>query len=185
MLMCNSFPKINSWEKKTFSPYSTPWFIGQTCWTVPDAAPISEAWAWANKTWNLVTLQSLVTVSAKWRDQNFHQDWYWDFFETKISETESETFFESKIFDTDTDTFFKSKIFETEISFRPNFLRLISIPIYVTLWWALDKHDRKIKPRDFLHFTATLSNSTSMGKQKIYNTQQLFRVTGDVICMRK
>ena len=62
--MCNSFPKINSWKKKTFSPYSTPWFIGQTCWTVPDAAPISEAWAWANKTWNIVTLQSLVNASA-------------------------------------------------------------------------------------------------------------------------
>ena len=191
IFMCNSFPKINSWKKKDFFTNSTPWFIGQTCWTVPDAAPISEAWAWANKTWNLVTLQSLVTASAwaptEWRDQYFHQDWYWAFLRSKFPRLR--LFWSPKSL-TLYRYFFRKQTFWGWDFFYTIFFRLIPGIIYryrffVTLWWALDKHDREIKPGDCLHPTATLRNSTSIDRRKLYNTQQLFRVKGDLICMRK
>ena len=48
---------------------------------------------------------------------------YWDFFETKIFETDTETFFETKVFETDTETFFRDQIFSRPILrlfLRPN-----------------------------------------------------------------
>ena len=112
--------------------------------------------------------------TTEWRDQNFHQGWYWDFFwDQNFWERDWDFFRIQKLWHWYR-YFFESKIFDTEISFRPKFFRLIPIPFDVRLWWALDKHDRKMKPRNFLNFEVTLSNSNSMGKQKILTHNSYF-----------
>ena len=75
---------------------------------------VGHIWrSWETKLYETITRSKVFEVQS-FREQIFLGR-YWDFFQTKIFETDTETFFETKVFETDTETFFRDQIFSRPI----------------------------------------------------------------------
>ena len=62
--------------------------------------------------WN--TTSFFGTITETFISDQISRYQFWDFFDSQIFETDTETFFETQIFETDTETFFETKYFKTD-----------------------------------------------------------------------
>ena len=90
------------------------WWTFQTCCSLLGMLGIFGEVGRPNSLRPLPSPKFLRPIPRLFREQIFLGR-YWDFFETKIFETDTETFFETKVFETDTETFFRDQIFSRPI----------------------------------------------------------------------